>query len=97
MKGILTLAWLILMGICIWASLKIPLWVEWSALRESPWFLTTLVDLYVGLILFACFSYLLNRSWKHSAIWSLLFFCGGNLTTLIWVYLNREKIREKLR
>ena len=95
MRVVLSSLWILMMIACIWASLAIPLWEEWSILKYSPWFIVTLADLYVGLILFSIFTYLLRRNWVHTAIWTLLFFCGGNITTIIWLFLNWRAIRDK--
>jgi len=94
---ILSTLFLALLAICIWASLEIPLWEEWAQLSTSPWFLTTLVDLYIGLILAGLFTYWLHRKWVYSLIWTLIFFSLGNMATIIWIVLNRKALYDKCK
>lgn len=85
-----------MLGILIWASLEIPLWIEWESLKQSPWFLATLADLYTGIILFSLFTFLIKRNLVHTGIWTLLFCSLGNIATLIWIIMHRKVIDERL-
>lgn len=97
MPFILISIWSLLLWVCFWASFKIPLWEEWSSLQTSPWFLATLTDLYVGLILMTLFTYSIKRSWLHSLIAGIVFFSLGNLATIIWLFLFRKDIYARFR
>lgn len=97
MRAIVLALLAFMLGILIWASLEIPLWIEWASLKQSPWFLATLADLYTGIILFSLFTFLIKRSLSHTGVWTLLFCSLGNIATLIWVIIYRKDIDERLR
>ena len=82
---------------CFWASNEIALWSEWTTLKTSPWFLVTLLDLYIGLTVFGLFTFFIRRSLSHSLLWGCLFFSLGNIGTLLWTILNWRHINERLK
>jgi hypothetical protein len=97
MKPLLLVLFSVLLIGCFWASFDIPLWVEWASLKSSPWFLVTLMDLYIGLILFALFTYLVKKNIKHSFIWAALFFSLGNMATIVWIVMNKKELYAKFK
>lgn len=96
MRILLSSLFLPLFILCLWASFEIPLWEEWASLKTSPWFLVTLADLYIGFILFGLLTYWFKKKWIYSVLWTLAFFSLGNMATIIWIWLHRKEIHEKL-
>ena len=92
--GVIGLGLVMLWG-CLWASFEIPLWVEWPVLKQSPWFLVTLLDLYVGLALFSGFTYFVKRNLLQTLGWTVLFFGLGNMATVVWLLLHWRLIHER--
>lgn len=94
-RYLLIILFITLLLVCFWASFSVPLWIEWHTLKHSPWFLTTLLDLYIGLILFSIFTFWVRRQFSHTFIWTVLFFSLGNMATLAWLWVYKKEIYEK--
>lgn len=59
-------------------------WSEFRTLMNYPWFIVSLVDVYVGFILFSCWIIKRERL-LFSAIWILLLMTLGNLIACVYV------------
>ena len=60
---------------------------EGSVLLSMPWGIVSLVDLYVGFILFSCWIVYRERSWPITVIWVILMMVFGFLTASLYVYI----------
>jgi hypothetical protein len=86
----------VMVSVCLWASFEIPLWQEWGILKTSPWFLATLADLYIGLVLFSCFTVFIKKHVWHTVVWTILFFGLGNIATIVWLLLYKKDVYAKI-
>lgn len=59
-------------------------WAEVQKLLDYPWFVVSLVDVYVGFILFACWIAMRERL-VPSLVWIALLMTLGNLVACIYV------------
>ena len=53
-------------------------------------------DLSFGLALMGVLSFLIEKNWKKSLIWTLSFFLLGNIGTAIYLLLRFDYLKEKL-
>lgn len=70
-----------------------------TTMAETPWGLTTIVDLYLGLLVVGLWISLLERSLWRAAPWWLGLFLLGNLTTaayVAWRCFTRATLRDAL-
>jgi hypothetical protein len=63
------------------------LWAEGGTLVDMPWGLVTLVEVYVGLTLFACWVFWREASRLKAAAWLLTAALGGNIVSCAYVLL----------
>ena len=87
MKALLIIA--LLCGLAMTAALVYGFgfgggWAEVRELMAYPWFVVSLVDVYVGFILFACWIAVRERV-VASIIWILLLMTLGNIIACIYV------------
>jgi hypothetical protein len=80
-------------GLCLYASLQVPLWEEFSLLTPFIWFWVTLADLYIGLGLFISFVYFVKRSTAHTLAWGIACLCLGNMASLVWLIVYRHDVK----
>ena len=88
MKAVLAIVWAgiaLLFGLILWAANDVSLFDEFGVLMEYRWFVVTLVDLYLGLILFAGWAVFAEERRQVAAMWIVAFFCLGNLMALAYV------------
>jgi hypothetical protein len=66
---------------------------EGSKLMSMPWGIVSLVDLYVGFILFSCWIVFREQAWLPATIWVVLMmvlgFWTGALYTFLALYSSR--------
>lgn len=66
---------------------------EGSRLMSMPWGIVSLVDLYVGFVLFSCWIVFREKAWLPSIVWvslmMILGFWAGALYTLIAIRSSR--------
>lgn len=60
-------------------------WAEVRVLMDYPWFVVSLVDVYVGFIFFA-FWIIAREKPLHSLIWVVLLMTLGNIIACIYVF-----------
>lgn len=68
-------------------------WDEVRVLMDSPWFVVSLVDVYVGFILFACWIGSREKP-LLACVWILLLMTLGNLIACIYVVYAIAKHRS---
>jgi hypothetical protein len=69
------------------------LWAEGGALVDMPWGLVTLVEVYVGLTLFACWVLWREASRLEAAAWLVAAALGGNIVSCAYVLLALRRSR----
>ena len=70
---------------------------EGAQLVAMPWGLTTLVEVYAGIALFAGWVAYRERSRATAALWVLLICAGGNIVSALYVLLAAHRARGDAR
>lgn len=89
LSGILVL----LVVFIVVASLRTPLWEEGGELMPFIWFQVTLLDLYAGIALAACWVFYRERSRLLAALWTAGFIMLGNALVLLYVLICFRGVR----
>ena len=63
------------------------LWAEGGALVDMPWGLVSLIEIYVGLTLFACWVVWREASRVKAATWLVAAALGGNIVSCVYVLI----------
>lgn len=85
MKPFTAIVWgaiALLFGLIVWAAMEESLFDAMGPLLQDRWFVVTLVDLYLGLAVFAAWALYVEPRRQVAAMWILSFACLGNLMTL---------------
>ena len=84
----IALAGLIAMTIIlIYAFTNGDFFTEGSLLLSMPWGIVSLVDLYVGFILFSLWIIYRETTWWHAAIWVILMMTLGFFTGSLYAFI----------
>ena len=88
-------------GICGFALLGLIFWAlfakqdlhggfmeQFAVVSTLPWGVVSLVDLYVGFVLFAVLVFLTERSWIVAALWAAPVFVLGNVWSALWFVIR---------
>lgn len=62
-------------------------WTEGSVLMQMPWGVISVIDVYTGATLFACWIGYRERSMAKTAFWVILTFFMGNWATTLYALL----------
>lgn len=81
---VVSIAFLILLGGIIYGFVYGGGWGELRELLNYPWFIVSMIDIYIGFLLFACWIGSRERP-LASAIWILLLLSLGNLIACAYV------------
>jgi hypothetical protein len=92
---------LALLGLVIWALLKKPdldgtFLDQLGVMTAMPWGVASLVDLYVGFLLFATLVFLTERSWVVAALWAIPVFIVGNFWAALWFVIRLPHLAKQL-
>lgn len=91
----LSIALLIGLIACIvWASFSGSVVTALQEMIATPWGVTTLIDLYIGLGFIAAWIVLLERNWRRSLPWLVLLPFLGNLVTLVYFVVRLARNRS---
>ncbi len=95
-------AGLALLGLIVWAMLAYPevhgdLWLQFGVVTSLPWGLVSIVDLYVGFLIFAALVLITERSWWAAALWAAPVFVLGNVWAAVWFVLRLPVLVARLR
>jgi len=100
LRVVIALAGLALFGVIIWAFFGSGphggFLSQFEVLAILPWGVVSLVDLYVGLLIFATIVFITERSWLKAALWALPVFVLGNLWAAAWFVLRLPYLVERL-
>ena len=66
-------------------------------LFNHPWGIVTLVDLYLGFVMFALVIGLVERSWPSRLFWILPIFVLGNVWSALWLILRAGRVVAAMR
>jgi hypothetical protein len=92
---------LALLGLVIWAALKAPgldgtILDQLAVMTAMPWGVASLLDLYVGFLLFATLVFLTERSWLVAALWAAPVFIVGNIWAALWFVIRLPHLAKQL-
>lgn len=74
-------------GILIYAFTMGDFNAEGSKLLAMPWGIVSLVDLYVGFILFSCWIAYREKSWLRASVWILFMMTLGFFTGALYTFI----------
>lgn len=88
---------IILFSLCVFAGItQGSLWPTMQYLFSSPWGLATLVDLYIGLMIFLSFIAYIEKSTLRTILWFVGLTCLGNMTALVYLIVRKKQICSRL-
>lgn len=67
--------------------------VDGARLVENPWGLATLVDIYVGFVLFSCWVFWRETRIDTALSWVILLMLAGNITSTVYVLVAIHRSR----
>jgi hypothetical protein len=76
-----------------WGAVSGELAVEGSALLRMPWGLVSLVEIYVGITLFACWIFWREANSVRAGAWTVAVVLIGNLVSCVYVLLALRAAR----
>ena len=80
-----------------WAAVTGDLRAEGGALLDMPWGVVTLVEVYVGLALFACWVFWREASGLRAGAWMIAAALAGNIVSCVYVLLALRAARGDAR
>jgi hypothetical protein len=80
-----------------WGAATGDLLAEGGRLLDMPWGVVTLVEVYVGLTLFACWVFWREASRLRAGAWRLAAALGGNIVSCVYVLLALRDARGDAR
>ena len=80
-----------MLGIIIWAFIAGDFSAEGSKLLMMPWGIVSLIDLYVGFILFSLWIIYREKKWTLTVLWVFLMLTLGFFTGSLYVFLALNK------
>lgn len=97
MKALLTALFTFFLILIVWAILQKPITESGALLLNDPWGIVTLVDLYIGFLIFILFVHILEKTFWKTALWAIFLLTLGNLVSLAYIVFNYSKILAKLK
>lgn len=101
LRVVIGMAGLALLGLVVWAFLAYTelhgdFLQQFGVVMSLPWGLVSLVDLYVGFLIFAAIVFVTERSWWSAILWALPVFVLGNIWSALWLALRLPYLIERL-
>ncbi len=92
---------LALLGLILWAAFSLQdlhgsLFEQFAVVATLPWGVVSLVDLYIGFVLFATLVFLTERSWIVAALWAVPVFILGNVWAALWFVIRLPHLARQL-
>jgi hypothetical protein len=92
---------LALLGLILWAAFSLQdlhgsFFEQFAVVTTLPWGIVSLVDLYVGFVLFAVLVFITERSWIVAALWALPVFVLGNVWAALWFVIRLPHLARLL-
>jgi len=88
-----TVILLSMMASTFWASMDRSVFQAGRGLWPDPWFLTTLLDAYLGFLIFYVWVAYKERTTLSRILWFLLIMPLGNMAAAFYVLLQLGKLR----
>lgn len=91
---------LVLVALIVRSSFEMSLGAGLRATVDTWWGITTMVDLYAGLLVIAGWIAYRERAFPRAAVWMVGLFLLGNLTTLVYLVfaaMNAGSLDELIR
>ena len=88
-----TVILLSMMAMTFWASMNRSVFQAGRGLWPDPWFLTTLLDAYLGFLIFYVWVAYKERTTLSRILWFLLIMALGNMAAAFYVLLQLRKLR----
>ena len=83
----------IMAGALVFGVTSGDLLADGAALLDMPWGVVTLVEVYVGMTLFACWMFWREASRLRAGAWLLAAVLGGNIISCVYVLLALRAAR----
>ena len=83
---------LAMITVTFWASLDRSVFQAGRGLWPDPWFLTTLIDAYLGFLIFYVWVAYKERTTLSRILWFLLIMPLGNMAAAFYVLLQLRKL-----
>jgi hypothetical protein len=78
-----------------WASFRGDIGAEFGAISAMPWGQVSLVDLYLGFLLYGCAIWVVEDKLSTKLLWALPVVVLGNAWSLIWVAVRWDVIMAR--
>ena len=89
-----TVILLSMMASTFWASMDRSVFQAGRGLWPDPWFLTTLLDAYLGFLIFYVWVAYKERTTLSRILWFLLIMALGNMAAAFYILLQLGKLRS---
>ena len=94
------IAGLAVLGVAVWAGFAFAdlhgdFAQQFGVIASLPWGVATLVNLFVGYLIFAALVFLVERSWWATAAWALPIVLFGNAWAALWFVIRLPAIAAK--
>jgi hypothetical protein len=96
LRPILTFLAVAFVAMIIWASFRGDFGAEFGAITNMPWGRVSLVDLYLGFLLYALAVWAIEDKLSAKLFWALPIVVLGNAWSLIWVAVRWDTILARL-
>jgi hypothetical protein len=80
-----------------WASFRGDFGAEFQAITNMPWGQVSLVDLYLGFLLYALAVWVVEDKLTTKLLWAVPIVFLGNAWSFLWVVVRWEKIVARLK
>lgn len=80
----------------LYASFRGDFGAEFAAITNMPWGQVSLVDLYLGFLLYVLAVWLVEDNLKTKLFWAIPIVFLGNAWSLLWVVVRWDKILLRL-
>jgi hypothetical protein len=80
-----------------WASVRGDFGAEFAAITAMPWGQVSLVDLYLGFLLYGFAVWVVEKDLKTRLLWAVPVIFLGNAWSLVWVAVRWPQILARLK
>lgn len=95
-RAALAIATLLLAALIVRAALSADFFEAFGRIARDPWGLVSLVDLYLGFLMFAVVIVGFDGRGPATTLWVIGLFLLGNLVGAIWLISRYRRLREAL-
>lgn len=80
----------------IWAMNVSSFASAFANIAQEPWGVVTLIDLYIGFVLFAGFIFWQEGSVFKTLLWTFFLFILGNVIAILYLLLKLDKLTKTI-